>query len=54
MYGISGNLLANYPKKDHVSAKGILIICGLAEKVRSAELGIALLLVGCCHIKLLK
>jgi len=42
------------PRKTHVSTKRIFIICGLAEKVRSAELGTALLLVGCCHIKLLK
>jgi hypothetical protein len=42
------------PRKTHVSTTRIFIICGLAEKVRSAEHGIALLLVGCCQIKLLK
>ena len=50
----SGTLWHSIPRKPHVSTRRNLIICGLAEKVRSAELGIALLLVGCCHIKLLK
>jgi len=31
------------PRKPHLSAKRIFVRCGLASKVRSAELGIILL-----------
>jgi hypothetical protein len=51
---VPGTTWQSIPRKTHVSARRIFIICGLAKKVRSAELGIALLLVGCCPLKLLK
>ena len=41
-----GILWHSIPRKFHVSTRRNFIICGLAEKVRSAEFGIALLLVG--------
>ena len=41
------------PEKPLLSAIRTFSTCGRAEKMRSIELGTALLQVGCCHIELL-